>query len=391
MAEVVLEHVTKIYPNGFQAVTDLSLDIADGEFLVLVGPSGCGKSTALRMIAGLEEISSGTLRIGDRVVNDVPPKDRDIAMVFQNYALYPHMTVYDNIGFALKLAKTPKDEIDRRVREAAAVLELTDYLDRKPGQLSGGQRQRVAMGRAIVRQPSAFLMDEPLSNLDAKLRVQMRAEIARIQRDLGVTTFYVTHDQVEAMTMGDRVAVIKDGHLQQVDTPQRLYDHPENLFVAAFIGSPSMNLYEGALHIDEAGTSTVTLGSQTLALDPALLAARPALRAYDGRKVVVGIRPEDTEDARLVPDAPADRRLRSTVELVEALGAEILVHFSLDAVPVDAGDPDAQQVTAAGVSSHAVGRFNPRSPARLGEDIEVVVDTARLHVFDPETGLAIWE
>ncbi len=391
MAEVVLDHVTKIYPNGFRAVTDLSLELADGEFLVLVGPSGCGKSTALRMIAGLEEISSGTLRIGDRVVNDVPPKDRDIAMVFQNYALYPHMTVYDNIGFALKLAKTPRDEIDRRVREAAAVLELTDYLDRKPGQLSGGQRQRVAMGRAIVRQPSAFLMDEPLSNLDAKLRVQMRAEIARIQRDLGVTTFYVTHDQVEAMTMGDRVAVIKDGHLQQVDTPQRLYDHPDNIFVAAFIGSPSMNLYEAALHVDDSGTSTVTLGSQTLALDPALLAARPALRDYDGRKIVVGIRPEDTEDARLVPDSPADRRLRSTVELVEALGAEVLVHFALDAVPVDAGDPDARQVGPTGVSTQAVGRFNPRTTARMGEEIEIAVDTARLHAFDPETGAAIWD
>ena len=241
MAEVVLEKIDKIYPNGFQAVTELSLDIADGEFLVLVGPSGCGKSTALRMIAGLEEISGGELRIGDRVVNDVEPKDRDIAMVFQNYALYPHMTVYDNIGFALKLAKVPKEEMDRRIREAARILELEENLDRKPGQLSGGQRQRVAMGRAIVRQPAAFLMDEPLSNLDAKLRVQMRAEIAALQRDLGVTTFYVTHDQVEAMTMGDRVAVIKDGVLQQVDTPQELYDNPTNVFVAAFIGSPSMN------------------------------------------------------------------------------------------------------------------------------------------------------
>ena len=250
MATVTLDDVNKVYDNGFQAIYDLSLDIADSEFLVLVGPSGCGKSTALRMVAGLESITSGELRIGDRVVNDVEPKDRDIAMVFQNYALYPHMTVFDNIGFALKLARVPKPEIDSRVRKAAAILELEPYLDRKPGQLSGGQRQRVAMGRAIVRQPAAFLMDEPLSNLDAKLRVQMRAEIARLQRDLAVTTIYVTHDQVEAMTMGDRVAVLKDGYLQQVDTPQHLYDEPTNVFVAAFIGSPSMNLYEGVLTLD---------------------------------------------------------------------------------------------------------------------------------------------
>ena len=248
MATVTLDAVNKIYDNGFHAIHDLSLDIADSEFLVLVGPSGCGKSTALRMVAGLESITSGELRIGDRVVNDVEPKDRDIAMVFQNYALYPHMTVFDNIGFALKLARVPRPEIDSRVRKAAAILELEPYLDRKPGQLSGGQRQRVAMGRAIVRQPAAFLMDEPLSNLDAKLRVQMRAEIARLQRDLAVTTIYVTHDQVEAMTMGDRVAVLKDGYLQQVDAPQHLYDEPTNVFVAAFIGSPSMNLYEGVAH-----------------------------------------------------------------------------------------------------------------------------------------------
>ena len=264
MATVVLDDVNKVYDNGFQAIHDLSLEIADSEFLVLVGPSGCGKSTALRMIAGLETITSGTMSIGDRVVNDVQPKDRDIAMVFQNYALYPHMTVFDNIGFALKLAKVPKAEINERVRKAASVLELEPWLDRKPGQLSGGQRQRVAMGRAIVRQPKAFLMDEPLSNLDAKLRVQMRAEIASLQRNLGVTTVYVTHDQVEAMTMGDRVAVLKDGFLQQVDTPQNLYDHPTNVFVAAFIGSPSMNLYESSVTVNEGGDGgTVTVGNQT--------------------------------------------------------------------------------------------------------------------------------
>ena len=265
MATVELDNINKVYENGYHAIHDLSLAIEDKEFLVLVGPSGCGKSTALRMIAGLETISGGTMRIGDRVVNDVEPKDRDIAMVFQNYALYPHMTVYDNIGFALKLAKVPKAEIDTRVRKAAAILELEDNLDRKPGQLSGGQRQRVAMGRAIVRQPAAFLMDEPLSNLDAKLRVQMRAEIASLQRELAVTTVYVTHDQIEAMTMGDRVAVLKDGYLQQVDTPQNLYDHPVNVFVAAFIGSPSMNLFEADLHLSgEVGT--VTLGSHVVAL-----------------------------------------------------------------------------------------------------------------------------
>ena len=268
MATVVLDDVNKVYDNGFQAIHDLSLDIADSEFLVLVGPSGCGKSTALRMIAGLETITSGTMMIGDRVVNDVQPKDRDIAMVFQNYALYPHMTVFDNIGFALKLAKVPKAQINERVRKAAAILELEPWLDRKPGQLSGGQRQRVAMGRAIVRQPKAFLMDEPLSNLDAKLRVQMRAEIASLQRNLGVTTVYVTHDQVEAMTMGDRVAVFKDGYLQQVDTPQNLYDHPTNVFVAAFIGSPSMNLYEGTRDGRRRRRHGVSVGNQTVGVRP---------------------------------------------------------------------------------------------------------------------------
>ena len=289
MAEVVLDHVSKVYDNGFEAVTDLSLDIADGEFLVLVGPSGCGKSTALRMIAGLETISSGEMRIGDRVVNDVQPKDRDIAMVFQNYALYPHMTVFDNIGFALKLAKVPRDEIKKRVDNAARILELTENLDKKPGQLSGGQRQRVAMGRAIVRDPAAFLMDEPLSNLDAKLRVQMRAEIAALQRELGVTTFYVTHDQVEAMTMGDRVAVIKRGILQQAAAPQELYDHPENLFVAGFIGSPAMNLYQSTIRRN--GSTTIELGSQTLEIDPQLLAERPAIESFVVMPVAVGIRP----------------------------------------------------------------------------------------------------
>jgi len=391
MADVVLDKLTKRYPNGFQAVTDLSLEIEDGEFLVLVGPSGCGKSTALRMIAGLETISGGELRIGDRVVNTVAPKDRDIAMVFQNYALYPHMTVFDNIAFALKLAKVPKDEIATRVQEAARVLELSSYLDRKPGLLSGGQRQRVAMGRAIVRQPKAFLMDEPLSNLDAKLRVQMRAEIARIQKDLGVTTFYVTHDQVEAMTMGDRVAVIKDGILQQVDSPQTLYDRPNNLFVAGFIGSPAMNLFESQV-VEADGGVGVTVGSTTLRLPDAALSARPALRAHVGGSVVAGIRPEDLEDATLQPDHPADQLVSATVELVEALGSELVVHLGLDLRTVASGDPDA--LDAVGLAGEArgivVGRFSPRSRVRLAEEIQVAVDAERLQFFDATDGHAIW-
>ena len=386
MATVVLDKVNKVYDNGFHAIHDLSLDIVDGEFLVLVGPSGCGKSTALRMIAGLETISGGEMRIGDRVVNDVEPKDRDIAMVFQNYALYPHMSVFDNIGFALKLAKVPKAEIEQRVRKAAEVLELTAYLDRKPGQLSGGQRQRVAMGRAIVRQPAAFLMDEPLSNLDAKLRVQMRAEIAGLQRELGVTTFYVTHDQVEAMTMGDRVAVIKDGYLQQVDTPQRLYDRPANVFVAAFIGSPSMNLYEATLDVDG---GSIRLGSHSLPLSPASLEARPALRGYHDKRVVIGIRPEDFEDASL--DQNGLPRLSASVTLLEALGAEIMVHFRLDAARVDSGDPDAVEEAGGEGAANAVGRFHPRSTVRPGQSAEVAVAIDNLHFFDHDTREAIWD
>jgi multiple sugar transport system ATP-binding protein len=388
MATVTLDNVNKIYENGYHAIHDLKIDIADQEFLVLVGPSGCGKSTALRMIAGLETISGGTMMIGDKVVNDVEPKDRDIAMVFQNYALYPHMTVYDNIGFALKLAKVPKDEIDKRVRHASKILELDANLDRKPGQLSGGQRQRVAMGRAIVRQPAAFLMDEPLSNLDAKLRVQMRAEIAALQRDLAVTTVYVTHDQIEAMTMGDRVAVLKDGYLQQVDSPQRLYDHPDNVFVAAFIGSPSMNLYEAKFDMNGEG-AVVHVGSQTLNLGPEAFAARPALRAFDGKPVIVGIRPEDFEDAAMVEHDTTGRQLSSTVGLIEALGSELMVHFDLDARKVDSGDPDAAEES--GGTSNAVGRFHPRSKVRMREQMTVAVTTENMHFFDPSNHLAIWE
>ena len=389
MATVVLDKVNKVYDNGYHAIHDLSLDISDGEFLVLVGPSGCGKSTALRMIAGLESISGGEMRIGDRVVNDIEPKDRDIAMVFQNYALYPHMSVYDNIGFALKLAKVPKAEIEQRVNKAAEVLELTTYLDRKPGQLSGGQRQRVAMGRAIVRQPAKlFLMDEPLSNLDAKLRVQMRADIAGIQRELGVTTFYVTHDQVEAMTMGDRVAVIKDGYLQQVDTPQRLYDRPQNVFVAAFIGSPSMNLYDASLTVSGQGGS-IQLGSQSIPLSPQSLVDRPALNNYDGRRIILGIRPEDFEDAEL--DSDGHPTINAPITLLEALGAEIMVHFRIDANTVDSGDPDAVEEAGGEGSANAVGRFNPRSKVRPGDTAQLAVATENLHFFDVDTREAIWD
>ncbi len=394
MAEVVLDNVNKVYPNGFHAIHDLSIDINDGEFLVLVGPSGCGKSTALRMVAGLEDITDGELRIGDRVVNEVHPKDRDIAMVFQNYALYPHMSVADNIGFALKLAKVPKAEIADRVQKAAATLDLTEQLDRKPGQLSGGQRQRVAMGRAIVRQPKAFLMDEPLSNLDAKLRVQMRAEIAGLQRELGVTTIYVTHDQVEAMTMGDRVAVLKRGYLQQVDTPQNLYDSPANVFVAGFIGSPSMNLFTTRLERHDGGLA-VRLGEQLLALPASITSDLPTLEDFADAPIVVGLRPEDIEDASIASDAPAERRLSTTVQMVEALGAELIVHFPLAVESYQIMDTEFEGEDAIAAATDETGnviyvaRVNPRSGARIGQEIELALDTSRFHFFDPETGAAI--
>jgi multiple sugar transport system ATP-binding protein len=401
MADIVLDDVWKVYADGTEAVRTLSIDIADGEFMVLVGPSGCGKTTALRMVAGLESISKGELRIGGRVVNDVPPKERDIAMVFQNYALYPHMSVYDNMAFGLKLQKVPKTEIDARVRDAAGILGLGELLERKPKALSGGQRQRVAMGRAIVRKPQAFLMDEPLSNLDAKLRVQMRSEIARIQSDLGVTTIYVTHDQIEAMTMGDRVAVIRKGELQQVDTPQTLYEHPNNLFVAGFIGSPAMNLVDGQLEAD-GDQLLVKVAEFRLPVAPDVVASRPRLRNYVGRTVVVGVRPEDMEDASLVADAPAERRIKATVDLVEALGSDVVIHFRIAAPPAltedakelasDVGQEALEKVTqeAAGGESTIVARLNPRTRANKGEDIELVVDTSRLHFFDPEDGSAVY-
>ncbi|MEM9522282.1 MAG: sn-glycerol-3-phosphate ABC transporter ATP-binding protein UgpC [Actinomycetota bacterium] len=388
MAPVTLDKITKIYPNGFQAVTDLSLDLEDGEFMVLVGPSGCGKSTALRMIAGLEDISGGSLVIDGKTVNEVEPKDRDIAMVFQNYALYPQMTVRENIAFPLKLRKVLKGELHRQVEEAAQILELTEQLDKKPGQLSGGQRQRVAMGRAIVRRPKLFLMDEPLSNLDAKLRVQMRADIAGIQRELGVTTFYVTHDQVEAMTMGDRVAVIKDGHLQQVAAPEELYESPDNVFVAAFIGSPSMNLYEGELR-PSGDAYEVQLGSQTVAVPASVVDARPALRGYMDQPIVVGIRPEDLDDAAVFPDRPADQRLSATIDVREALGAETLMHFGIDAPHVDSGDPDALDELGDESRSRCTGRFSPLTQAKVGDTIDVTVNAEKFHFFDKTSHLAI--
>ncbi len=391
MADVEFLHVEKAYPNGFKAVTDLNLEIEEAEFLVMVGPSGCGKSTTLRMIAGLEDITGGELKIGGRVVNDVPPKDRDIAMVFQNYALYPHMTVAENIGFALKLAKTPKDEIRQRVDAAGRMLELTEILDRKPAQLSGGQRQRVAMGRAIVRRPRVFLLDEPLSNLDAKLRVQMRAQITELQREVGVTTFYVTHDQVEAMTMADRVAVINRGLLQQVDSPQHLYDSPDNLFVAAFIGSPSMNLMESRLE-EVNGEVKLHIGSQTVAVPASAFEHRPTLRQYVGRGVTVGIRPEDFGDAALDTSHPADQRVRATANNVEALGFERIVYFDLDAIPVfseDALDLDEDADVLPHDVTRVSSRFEPSSKVRAGETFEVTVDVANAHYFDPETGLAV--
>jgi multiple sugar transport system ATP-binding protein len=395
MAQIVLDRIDKIYPGGVKAVDGLSLEITDGEFMVLVGPSGCGKSTALRSIAGLEEISAGTIVIGDRVVNDLPPKDRDIAMVFQNYALYPHMTVEQNLAFGLQLRKTPKDEIRRRVREAAKMLGLDQYLKRKPAALSGGQRQRVAMGRAIVREPQAFLMDEPLSNLDAKLRVSMRASLNQLHERLGVTTVYVTHDQVEAMTLGHRVCVLRDGRLQQVDTPTTLFDAPVNLFVAGFIGSPAMNFATAGLVRDDG--LAVTFAGYRLAVPDSTLAAKPGLDSYLGREIILGIRPSDFEDASLADPSWATMQVNAGV--TEELGSEIHVIFTIDAPPVEHAsiaeaakgeeDEDETAVVLAGGKSVWTARVAARSPARPGSPVQLAVDTSNLHFFDPVSGLSI--
>ncbi|MGE5275275.1 MAG: ABC transporter ATP-binding protein [Verrucomicrobiota bacterium] len=398
MAEIRLEQLTKVYADGTRAVSELDLEVSDGEFVVFVGPSGCGKTSALRRIAGLEDITSGTVRVGGDVVNDLPPKSRDIAMVFQNYALYPHMNVYDNMAFGLKMRGLDKGEIRTRVEEAARILGLAEVLRKRPRHLSGGQRQRVAMGRAIVRHPRAFLMDEPLSNLDAKLRVQMRAEIARIQRDLGVTTIYVTHDQSEAMTLGDRVCVMRGGFLQQVDRPQVLYGRPANLFVAGFIGSPAMNMAEAQIAAEDGGL-VARFGPHRLPIGDEVLAARPALRAYSGRSVAIGIRPEDLEDAALAPETPADRRLSVQIDIKEDMGSEVFVHFAADAPPprtdalreivgeeaVEAADEQTHHHGGAWIAR--VGRL---SEVREGERAQLAVATQHLHFFDLDSGRAIY-
>jgi multiple sugar transport system ATP-binding protein len=397
MAEVVFDGVSKVFKDGTRAVDKLSLDVADGEFMVLVGPSGCGKTTALRMVGGLEEITDGNVRIGERVVNDLSPKSRDIAMVFQSYALYPHLSVADNIGFALKTKRVPREEIRQRVLETARMLDLEPYLKRKPRALSGGQRQRVAMGRAIIREPQAFLMDEPLSNLDAKLRVQMRAEIKKLQSDVGVTTVYVTHDQVEAMTMGDRVSVMRKGVLQQVAPPEELYNRPHNMFVGGFIGSPAMNMLEATVSRHN-GSTKIVAGEMSIDLSERTLADHPALEAYEGRTIVLGIRPEGLNDAALA-GADGQLRVRARAELREALGREVLMHFSVQAraavtdeireLAEDAGEDRAVEQLGPQGRTTLVGCFGAQTRVREGDTIEVTVDQGALHFFDASTGRVI--
>ena len=396
MGEVELEDVTKVYRGGVEAVSSLDLDVPDGSFFVLVGPSGCGKTAVLRMVAGLEEVTKGTIRIAGRDVTDDSPRDRDVAMVFQNYALYPHMTAYENIAFGLRTRRAKKDDVDRMVRQAARILEIANVLDKRPRSLSGGQRQRVALGRAIVRQPQVFLMDEPLSNIDAKLRAGMRGELIRIQRAVGVTTLYVTHDQVEAMTLGDHVAVMRDGVLQQVGRPSELYDEPANLFVAGFIGTPPMNLVEATLTRDD-GVPTLAFGTHRLGIDDRVFERHPRLRVYEGLPVVVGIRPDDLEHAALAPTAPADARISANVERVDTIGRDLHVHFDIGAPVVDvpeAGDgdfgaEDDGPAFALGGANRFVARIDERTPVSQGDRLELVVNTARLHVFDPVSGEAI--
>ena len=404
MASITYQKMKKVYDDGTEAIPGMDLEVKDGEFMVFVGPSGCGKSTALRMTAGLEDISGGRLLIGDQVVNNKSPQERDIAMVFQDYALYPHMTVGQNMGFALKMMRIPKDEIRKRVAQAADRLSLTALLDRKPKNLSGGQRQRVAMGRAIVRQPQAFLMDEPLSNLDAKLRVQMRAEIDALQHQLGVTTLYVTHDQTEAMTMGDRVAVMRNGVLQQIAAPNELYDRPRNLFVAEFIGSPAMNLVVADLERAN-GALWAAFGPHRVRLEPAMLEQHPGLSAYEGRPVVLGIRPEDMEDAAVVREPHPDRVISVVCEIREDMGSEVYVHFNVpadgvatrevvEALAVDHAEDEEARLAAERARGEGVvfiARLDRTTGARERQPVALEVDVTRLHFFDPETGVGVHE
>jgi multiple sugar transport system ATP-binding protein len=394
MAEITLDKLTKVYGDGTRAVSELDLEIEDGEFVVLVGPSGCGKTSALRMVAGLEPITAGRVVIGGEVVNDLPPKDRDIAMIFQNYALYPHMSAFDNMAFGLKLRGMKKERRGERVNGAARTLGLDEVLPKKPRTLSGGQRQRVAMGRAIVREPRAFLMDEPLSNLDAKLRVEMRAEIARLQRELNVTTIYVTHDQVEAMTLGDRVAIMRDGVLQQVAKPQELYDSPRNLFVAEFIGSPAMNLVGVDLARSNGGV-VAKFGDDTLVVDEQVLARRPSLKGFDGRRLILGVRPEDLEDAAFSTGAPSGHRLSAKVDIREDMGSEVFIHFGVAGKAVRGADVKAAVGEEVAEVAEAKGnvwvaRVDRDTSVQERGNVDLVVDTSRLHFFDPESGEAIY-
>ena len=390
MGAINITNVGKIYPNGTRALEDVNIEIHDGEFVVLVGPSGCGKTTLLRMVAGLEDITEGEISIADKVVNEIAPKDRDIAMVFQNYALYPHMSVYDNMAFSLKLRKLPKDEIDQKVKDAAKTLEIDELLERKPKALSGGQRQRVAMGRAIVRNPQAFLMDEPLSNLDAKLRVQMRAELGQLHSQLETTTLYVTHDQVEAMTMGDRVAVIRKGVLQQIDTPREIYLYPKNIFVAGFIGSPAMNFVYADIKTSTKGTTLIFGNDKILAKD-----APEALKEYEGKEIVLGIRPEAFEDSVYANKKEFTEEINIDVSLLEQLGSDTYIHFFKDIKPVQTEAieeilaDEGEDISVLGTQTKFIARINPNATIEEGQNINLAIDSTKLHYFDPETGMAI--